>query len=228
MVVKNQGSLKSAPARPKVAVDIVLFAPVGGGLGTYLVQATSAAAARKWAFAGGLVRVGEGLEQAARRELKAATGLGRVYLEQLFTFGDPGRDPGAHVVSVAYMALITDCRQVTTHADKYLGGQWFKVSGLPPLAYDHSLMADYGLRRLRAKLEYSNIARHLLPERFTFAQLEELYFMTLERALDRRNFHRRIMASGLLRRLPAKRRGPHRPATLYSFARRGVQVLELL
>lgn len=217
-----------APARPKVAVDIVLFAAVGGALRTYLVQAKGGPAARRWAFPGGLVRVGEVLEQAARRELAAATGLRRVYLEQLFTFGDPSRDPESHVVSVAYMALIAEAGRVTAPSYKYLCGEWFEVSRLPPLAYDHSLMADYALRRLRAKLEYSNIARNLLPERFTFTQLEEIYSMTLERVLDRRNFHRRIVATGLLRKLPAKRRGPHRPAALYSFARRGTQVLEIL
>ena len=99
---------------------------------------------------------------------------------------------------------------------------------MPALAYDHALMADYALKRLKAKLEYTNIACNLLPPTFTFAQLEELYATVLERALDRRNFRRRILAMGLLRRLPQERRGAHRPAALYAFAQRGLQEIEML
>ena len=90
------------------------------------------------------------------------------------------------------------------------------------------LMARYALKRLASKLEYTNIACHLLPRTFTFAQLEELYAMLIERPLDRRNFRRRILATGLLRRLSRERRGPHRPAALYTFARRSLQVIEML
>jgi 8-oxo-dGTP diphosphatase len=215
-------------ARPKVAVDIVLFAIEGGRPRTYLVQLRSGPARGRWAFAGGLVRIGEMLDEAARRELEASTGLRDAYLEQLFTFGDPSRDPRAHVVSVAYMALIADPRRVAAPGGKYLDGRWFEVSALPELAYDHSVMAEYALRRLKAKLEYTNIACNLLPETFTFAELEALYAKILERPIDRRNFRRRILSMGILRRLPAVRRGAHRPAALYSFAKRSPQVIEML
>ncbi|HTT77039.1 MAG TPA: hypothetical protein VMF50_13805, partial [Candidatus Binataceae bacterium] len=99
---------------------------------------------------------------------------------------------------------------------------------LPPLAYDHALVGGYALNRLRAKLSYTNIAAYLLPPSFTFAELEELYANVLERPLDRRNFRRRVMASGLLRPLGRMRRGAHRPAALYSFAQRSVQMIEML
>jgi len=158
----------------------------------------------------------------------SATGVQDAYLEQLFTFGDPSRDPKAHVVSVAYMALIADPGVVRTSARKYTGGRWFEVSALPALAYDHSVMARHALGRLKSKLGYTNIAYNLLPRTFTFAQFEELYSMILDRPIDRRNFRRRILAMELLKRLPAKRRGPHRPAALYSFARRSPQVVEML
>jgi 8-oxo-dGTP diphosphatase len=182
----------------------------------------------KWAFPGGLVRVGEMLDDAARRELRASTGLADAYLEQLFTFGDPSRDPRAHVVSVAYMALIPEPSRVHTGAGKYQAGRWFEVSDLPPLAYDHSEMAAYALKRLKSKLEYSNIAYALLPREFTFAELEDLYVRILDRLIDRRNFRRRIMAMKILRKLGATRRGPHRPAALYSFAQQRVQIAEML
>jgi 8-oxo-dGTP diphosphatase len=216
-------------ARPKLAVDTVLFALEGGRLKSYLVQLKQGAVAGKWAFPGGLVRRGELLDDAARRELEGATGLREAYLEQLFTFGDPSRDPFAHVVSVAYMALTDDPARVSSSCSgKYASGQWYEVSALPPLAYDHALVADYALNRLRAKLTYTNIAAHLLPPSFTFAELEDLYASVLERPLDRRNFRRRIMAAELLRPLGRARRGPHRPASLYSFVQRSVQMIEML
>ncbi|HXR25778.1 MAG TPA: NUDIX domain-containing protein, partial [Candidatus Binataceae bacterium] len=185
-------------------------------------------AAGKWAFPGRLVRVGEMLDEAARRELEAATALRNPYLEQLFTFGDPTRDPKAHVVSVGYLALTDDPHAVFARSSRYSTGRWFEVDAIPELAYDHALMADYALKRLKAKFEYTNIACHMLPATFTFAQLEELYATMLERALDRRNFRRRILATGLLRRLPGERRGAHRPAALYQFNRRSLQVIEML
>jgi 8-oxo-dGTP diphosphatase len=227
---QNAASLmpRSRDARPKVAVDTVLFALEGGRLKCYLVCLTRGLAAGKWAFPGRLVRVGEMLDEAARRELESATGLHDPYLEQLFTFGDPTRDPKAHVVSVGYLALTDDPSAVLVRSSRYSTASWFETGALPELAYDHALIADYALKRLKAKLQYSNIACHMLPATFTFAQLEEIYARVLERPLDRRNFRRRILATGLLRRLPGERRGAHRPAALYQFTRRSLQVIEML
>ena len=174
------------------------------------------------------MRRGEMLDDAARRELQTSTGLSDAYLEQLFTFGDPSRDPDAHVVSVAYMALIPDSQKVSGPLPKYSSGGWFELSALPPLAYDHSLIAKYALKRLKSKLEYSNIAFALLPRVFTFAEFEELYSRVLDRPIDRRNFRRRVLAMGLLRVLKETRRGPHRPAALYTFARQTLQMIEML
>jgi ADP-ribose pyrophosphatase YjhB (NUDIX family) len=215
-------------ARPRVAVDTVLFAIRDGGLRSYLVPIKSGPLLGKWAFPGGRVREGEKLEEAARRQLLSFTGLSEVYLEQLFTFGDPPRDPNSHVVSVAYMALIPDARAVRSPTHDEPDGKWFAISALPRLAYDHSMMADYALKRLKAKLEYTNIAYSLLPEEFTFAELEALYAIILARPIDRRNFRRRIMAMGLLRKSRSTRRGPHRPAALYSFTRQSLQTIEML
>jgi len=215
--------------RPKVAVDTVLFAVEQGRLKTCLVQLKSGPLRGRWAFPGGLVRVGEMLDDAARRELRSTTGIECAWLEQLFTFGDPSRDPRAHVVSVAYLGLIGDAARVIAPSEKYAGGGWFEVPGqLPPLAYDHSVMADYALSRLRAKLVYTNVAAFALPESFTFKELEALYTAILGRGLDRRNFRRRILAMGLLKKMPEKRRGPHRPAALYSFQNKSLQVVQTL
>ncbi|HJU12112.1 MAG TPA: NUDIX domain-containing protein [Candidatus Binataceae bacterium] len=215
-------------ARPKVAVDIVLFAIDDGQVTCYLVRLRWGPLSGKWAFPGGLVREGEMLDDAARRELHQSAGLSDCYIEQLFSFGDPHRDPKSHVVSVAYMALIDRVSAVHSCSKKYANGEWFDVKALPQLAYDHTEIAEYAVRRLKAKLEYTNIACNLLPPAFTFAQLEELYGIVLGRALDRRNFRRRIMSMNLLNRSPMKRRGKHRPATLYSFQQRSLQVIEML
>jgi len=215
-------------ARPNVAVDTVLFAVESGRLRCYLVQLKRGPLEGKWAFPGGLVRFGELLDDAARRELLASTGVNEPYLEQLFSFGDPSRDPRAHVVSVAYMALIDDPRLAATQSSKYGGGGWFEVSSLPGLAYDHELVARYALGRLKAKLEYTNVACRLLPAVFSFTELEELYSLILDRQIDRRNFRRRILGMGLLERTSAQRRGSHRPAALYRFLTRDSQTVEML
>jgi 8-oxo-dGTP diphosphatase len=215
-------------ARPKVAVDTVLFAIEAAQVKCYLVRLRRGAAAGKWAFPGGLVHEGEMLDDAARRQLSQSTGLHDCYIEQLFSFGDPNRDPKAHVVSVAYMALIDRTSAVHSCSQKYANGEWFEVSRLPQLAYDHAEIAEYAVRRLKAKLEYTNIACNLLPSTFTFAQFEDVYGIVLGRVLDRRNFRRRIMAMNLLSRLALQRRGNHRPAALYSFRQRSLQVIEML
>ena len=215
-------------ARPKVAVDTVLFARSDGGVRSYLIPIKSGPLRGRWAFPGGLVRVGEMLDDAARRQLQSSTGLREAFLEQLFTFGDPSRDPNSHVVSVAYMALVPDAAAVRSPGGDEPMGKWFEVSALPPLAYDHGLMAEYALKRLKAKLEYTNIAYSLLPEEFTFAELEELYAVILNRPIDRRNFRRRIMAMGILKKGRGTRRGAHRPASLYSFAQQSLQTIEML
>jgi len=211
-----------------VAVDTVLFAIHETRLQTYLVELRRGPSRGRWAFPGGLVRRGEMLDDAARRELHESTGLRGTYLEQLFTFGDPSRDPRAHVVSVAYMALIPSADAVKAPCDKYANGRWYEVTRLPELAYDHSLIAAYALKRLKSKLEYSNIAMALLPREFTFAEFEELYSLILGRPLDRRNFRRRILAMGILKQLAHTRRGPHRPASLYSFANQSLRFIEML
>lgn len=208
-----------------VAVDVVVFtvAPASNGqkprLLALLVKVKEGPFAGRWAFPGGRVPAAETLDEAARRELSSQTGLARVFLEQLYTFGDPGRDPGGRVVSVAYFALVPAApalRQVARYAE----AAWFPVRALPPLAYDHDRVARVAVRRLRAKLGYSNVAWSLLPPEFTLGDLERLYEAILGRRLDRRNFRKKALALGQLRPLGRLRRGPHRPGALYAFASR--------
>jgi len=146
-----------------VAVDAVLFALSEGTLKALLVKIKKGGFAGRWAFPGGLVQLGETLDDAARRELYEKTGVQDLYLEQLYTFGDARRDPTAHTVAVAYFALVPDPGQVLRRGEKYADIGWFPVRALPPLAYDHNAIAAYALQRLQAKLSYTNIVYSLLP-----------------------------------------------------------------
>jgi 8-oxo-dGTP diphosphatase len=215
-------------ASPRVAVDVVIFTIDGGELKALLVQVNNGRFIGRWAFPGGIVPVGEAPEVAATRELRAQTGIEDVYLEQLRTFGDPGRDPQAHVVSIAYFALAPSPAEMSPISDKYAGVKWASVKSLPRLAYDHNHVADYALARLRAKLAYTNVAFSLLPEAFSLGELQEVYEIILDRKLDRRNFRKKIVALGLLRAIGRQRRGPHRPAHLYRFRRRALMNVQIL
>jgi 8-oxo-dGTP diphosphatase len=220
--------LPASHVHPRVAVDAVLFTIAERQLQTLLVKIKKGPFAEKWAFPGGLVQMGESLDEAARRELHEKTGVQDLYLEQLYTFGEAHRDPTARTVAVAYFALVPSLTNELHSGDKYADVGWFPVRSLPPLAYDHNAIADYALRRLQAKLGYTNIVYSLLPREFTLAELQEIYEVILHRTLDRRNFRRKILALGLLKALPKTRRGAHRPAALFTFTRRSPTNVEVL
>ena len=218
---------------PTVAVDVAVFTVVSRALQLLLVQVQHGAFRGQWALPGGRVGLDESLDDAARRELAAQTGVGDVYLEQLYTFGSPQRDPQDRVVSVAYVALtqrnsrLGDAR-AQTDAEKYAAVTWRRVSRLPPLAYDHQAVVKAALARLRAKLTYTNLAYNLLPRAFTLGELQEMYEAILGRRLDRRNFRKKIRSLGLLRPLAQVRRGSHRPARLHVFQRRRPMIVDIL
>ena len=216
------------PGFPRVAVDAVLFTISEKTLKTLLVKIKHGPFVGRWAFPGGLVHRGEGLDEAARRELFEKTGVSDLYLEQLYTFGEAQRDPTAHTVSVTYFALVPPVVDAPLRGEKYADVGWVPVRALPALAYDHNTVADYALGRLQAKLSYTNIVYSLLPAEFTLADLQDLYEIILHQPLDRRNFRRKILALGLLKPLPKTRRGAHRPATLYAFTQRRPMNVEVL
>jgi 8-oxo-dGTP diphosphatase len=215
-------------AHPRVAVDVVLFTIAEGALKTLLVKIKKGPFAGAWAFPGGLVKLDEALDEAARRELYEKTGVQDLYLEQLYTFGDARRDPAAHTVAVAYFALVPFAGRGLRSGEKYADIGWFPVRALPELAYDHNAIAAYALHRLQAKLGYTNIVYSLLPQEFTLGELQAIYEVILNTPLDRRNFRRKVLALGLLKPLAETRRGAHRPARLYSFVRRSPMNVEVL
>jgi 8-oxo-dGTP diphosphatase len=178
----------------------------------------------RWAFPGGLVRAGESLDEAARRELVEKTPLREVYLE-LYTFGDPARNPATHVVSTAYFALLPAAASVPHAGTKYSQAAWFDVRRLPRLAYDHDLVAEIALERLKAKIQYTNVAYGPLGRGFTLGDLQHVHEVIGGRPLDQRNFHKKILDSGLLTPLYKKRSGAHRPAALYAYRVRQLKLL---
>jgi 8-oxo-dGTP diphosphatase len=204
-----------------VAVDVVPYAWRDGELVAALVPVRTRAGETLYAFPGGRVRVAESLDAAAARWLDRGLPGENAHLEQLYTFGEPGRDSAARVVSVAYLALLPRAADLP-------GVGWWPAGALPPLAYDHRAVAEVALGRLRAKLGYTNVAFALLPPAFTLAELQSLYEGILGRSLDRRNFRKRALASDLLIPLEAERRGAHRPARLYRFAERRPITISLL
>ena len=213
---------------PLVAVDVAVFTLSGGALHCLLVQVKEGSFAGRWAFPGGLVRAEESLDQAAEREVFELTGVREGYIEQLYTFGKPERDPARRVVSASYLSLVPGLELAVNSIARYGGVRWFDAGKLPPLAYDHDQVGRMALQRLRAKLQYTNIVYSLLPKEFTLGELQEVYETILHRRLDRRNFRKKILALGLLKQLPKKRRGTHRPAALYAFKQKRPMVIEMV
>jgi len=200
----------------QVTVDIVIFTIQKGVLKVLLVKRRIAPFIGQFAIPGGFVLEDEDLEQAALRELKEETGVADVYLEQLYSFGDPKRDPRGRVVTIAYFALISADRKLEAGTDA-AEAAWYPVDKLPALAFDHSAILNYALERLRNKLEYTTVGFQLLPAKFTLTELQEVYEAILGKDLDKRNFRRKMSVLKILKPLREYRRGGQRPAQLYRF-----------
>ena len=213
------------PSAVSVAVDLVIFTVREGALQVLLIERGVPPFKGQWALPGGFVLDRETLEEAARRELEEETGVRDVYLEQLYTFGDPDRDPRGRTIAVAYYALTPPAplRASTDAAN----AAWHPAARPPKLAFDHSRILKTGLERLRAKLGYSTVGFQLLPKQFTLTELQGLYQAILERPLDKRNFRKKVLSLGLLKAEGLKRAaGAHRPARLYSFALGKMKILD--
>lgn len=203
-----------------VTVDIFIFTIKNDDLQVLLVKRKMAPYKDQWAIPGGFVRKEESLKDAARRELEEETGLKEVYLEQLYTFGKPKRDPRGRIVTVAYYALISANKQIKPipRTDVY-EADWHSTYNLPKkLAFDHDHILNYALQRLRYKLEYTTVGFQLLPKKFTLTELQKVYEIILNKKLDKRNFRKKIASLNVLIDLhETKMEGAHRPARLYSF-----------
>ena len=209
--------------RPSVTVDVLLFTILEGGLNILLIKRNEEPFKDSWALPGGFVKMAESLDEAAARELFEESGVNKQYLEQLYTFGKPDRDPRTRVITVAYMALTTQDSWTLKPDGDASEASFFPIDKLPKLAFDHQEIVDYGLRRLRAKLGYTNIVLGLVPNSFTLTELQNVYEAILKTKLDKRNFRKKILSTGLILASGKKVAGiAHRPAMLYSFKNKRV------
>ncbi len=195
---------------PAVTTDVVAFSVFDGDLRVLLIRRNEAPFKSDFALPGGFVRIDEDIQNAAHRVLNEKTPLEKIYIEQLYTFGNPERDPRERVISVVYMAIvpfyqILDIKEL-----------WQNVNHLPELAFDHNSIIMLAQQRLRSKLRYSTIAFGFLPQTFTLTEIQKTYEVVLGESLEKRNFRKQIMARNILKSTGEySQGGAHRPALLY-------------
>src|SRR5215510_7890208 len=203
----------------KLAVDAIVFGySKTDGVSVLLIQRKYPPFKDLWALPGGFVLETESLEEAVKRELQEETGIRVSYLEQLYTFGKPGRDPRQRVISVAYFALVKSglYQELKARTDAE-NVKWFTIKKLPPLGFDHKEIVQTAIERIRAKIRYQPIGFELLDKKFPFSDLERLYTTLLDRDIDRRNFAKKILALHVLDETDelAKPDGKGRPSKMY-------------
>ena len=199
-----------------VAVDCIIFGYDEGGreLKVLLLKRNFQPAKGEWSLMGGFLKNNEAIDEAAKRILNQLTGLSDVYMEQLYTFGEVDRDPGAQILSVAYFALIkindSDLELVKNH-----GATWIPISSMPKLIFDHSAMIDRALKKLQIRARTQPIGFELLPDKFTIPQLQGLYEAIYNKTLDKRNFRRKLLSMDLLEKQEEKEKESSRKGAWY-------------
>lgn len=205
-------------ARPALTTDCVIFGLDNKDLKILLIQRGLDPFAGEWALPGGFASVGESLEETARRELAEETGLADIFLEQLYTFSEPDRDPREHVVTVAYYGLINLSDHKIQASTDARNAAWFELDDIPPLAFDHDKILQTAYERLQGKIRYQPIGFELLPPKFALRQLQQMYEKILDRKLDKRNFRKKILAMDIIEELnEIETDVSHRAARLYKF-----------
>jgi len=205
----------------KVAVDAIVFGySKQDGVSILLIQRKYEPYKGHWAIPGGFLLNEESLEEGVERELFEETGIKVNYLEQLYTFGEPGRDPRQRIISVAYFGLVKTSQyqelKASTDAEN---AKWFSIKKLPQLAFDHKEILSVAINRLRAKVRYQPIGFELLDKKFPFSDLEKLYTALLDRDINRRNFSKKILSFDFLEETGelTKPEGKGRPSKIYQF-----------
>jgi 8-oxo-dGTP diphosphatase len=201
---------------PAVTTDVVVFTIRDRRLNLLLIERGGEPFRGMWALPGGFLDIDEDLEACAKRELEEETGVSGVYLEQLYTFGKPDRDPRERVISIAYYALVPSDRLQVKAASDASDAKWFALDEMPELAFDHNQIIKQAHGRLVAKLDYSTIAFQFMAETFTLSELQAVYEILLDEELDKRNFRKWILALEQVEETGELRRtGNHRPARMY-------------
>ena len=204
----------SKQTRLLLAVDCIIFGFDGVELKVLLIKRSFNPAKDNWSLMGGFIQANESIDQAANRILKELTGIEGVYLEQLYTFGDPDRDPIERTASVCHFALV-DIHKYETQLNNDYHAEWFPLKKFPKLIFDHNEMVEIAAKRLRYKAAFHPILFELLPDRFTLPQLQLLYENVYNTSIDKRNFSKRVLATGLLIKLAEKDKAGSKRGAFY-------------
>ncbi len=199
----------------EITVDTVILTIKNNALQALLIRRDREPFKDKWAIPGGYVRMSENLEQAAVRVLKEKTDVDNVYLEQLYTFGDPLRHPDSRVITCVYFALVRyeDVKVVESE-----DVAWYPIDDLPPLAFDHKEIIDYTRARVRLSLKTCPVAYQLLNEKFTLTEMQKVYELIMGKKLDKRNFRKKVLGTeGLITLDEFTKASSKRPARLYQY-----------
>ncbi|MBK9259142.1 MAG: NUDIX hydrolase [Polyangiaceae bacterium] len=224
---ERDGAFTYRYARPALAVDCVVFGLDDEDLKVLLIQRGMEPFLGRWALPGGFVRMDETLDEAARRELREEAGIDRAVLEQLHAFSGIDRDPRERVVSVAHYALVKLSDHAVRAATDAREAAWFGVDDLPKLAFDHEEIVEMAIARLRMKVTQTPIGIELLPKKFTLTQLQRVYEKVLDREIDKRNFRKKVLATGLLIETDEVEQDvAHRAARLFRFDEKAYRKLE--
>lgn len=201
----------------ELTIDIVVFTLKDNKLQVLLIKRNKEPFKGKWAIPGGFIRLSENLDEAARRVLKEKTDVEDIYIEQLYTFGDPLRYPNARVITCAYFALVRAEDVEHVFAEETETINWHDVYNLPETAFDHKKIIEYSLKRTRDRLEYFPISYRLLGEKFTLTELQKTYELIFDKPLDKRNFRKKLLAGDFLNETDEyTKSGSKRPAKLYT------------
>jgi ADP-ribose pyrophosphatase YjhB (NUDIX family) len=199
-----------------LAVDCIIFGYdlTEKELKLLLIKRSFEPAKGQWSLSGGFVQEGEGLDEAAYRVLSNLTGLSDLYMEQLYTYGEVERDPGARVISTAYFALI-GIHEIDHEIQELSGAHWRSISNLPDLIFDHRKMVARALKELVEKVKVHPVGFELLPEKFTLVQLQNLYEAIYQKPIDKRNFRKKILSMNLLEKQDDKERETSKKGAWY-------------
>lgn len=222
--ISNSGAKKFF--KPSIAVDVVLLTIDHETLKVLLIERSRAPFSESPALPGGFIKENETSRDAAERILRDKAGVANVYIEQLFTFDSPSRDPRGAVITVAHYAIVSYEKISMQASDKTEHPEFVSTLNLPRLAFDHNEIIEYALGRLRSKFQYTNLSYSLLPESFTLSELQKIYEVVLGKKLDKRNFRKKFLQLDLIEETGKTMQGRRqRPARQYKFKRQ--QLAEL-
>jgi len=213
--------------KPSITVDMVIFTFDENTLKVLLIKRNIEPSKGGWSLPGGFVQINESLEDSAKRILHEKTGVKDIYLEQLYTFGDPDRDSRGRVITVSYFALINP-QKLEFSSPVVSEAQWFVVKRIPTLAFDHKKILDYAIQRLRWKFEYTPVAFSLLPKKFALSELQNIYEIVLDKKFDKRNFTKKLLSLNILKEEGRKTDVSHRPPMLYSLKKDTGEIMEIV